>query len=189
MVALADLWIAILVAAVFVFVVSSVIHMVIPIHKGDYGRLPGEDALRAAMRSQGVQPGTYMFPCAGSVKEMGTPEHVAKMTEGPVGMLIVIPSGPMKMGKNLLQWFLYGILISVFTGYITGISTAAGAEYMDVFRRAGTVAILGYATAPMPDSIWKGMSWKITAKYIFDGILYGLTTAGVFAWLWPSGTP
>jgi hypothetical protein len=189
MVALADLWIAILVAAALVFIVSSVIHMVIPIHKGDYGKLPGEDALRALMRSQGVQPGTYMFPCAGSMKEMGNPEHIAKMTEGPVGTLVVIPSGPMKMGKNLFHWFLYGILISVFTAYITGISTAAGAEYMDVFRRAGTVAILGYATAPIPDSVWKGVSWKITGKYVFDGILYGLATAGVFAWLWPAGTP
>lgn len=186
MVALADLWIPILVSAVFVFVVSSIIHMVIQYHKADYGKLPGDDSVRAALRLQGVKPGTYMFPSAGSMKEMCTPEHIAKMTEGPVGTLIVIPSGPMKLGKNLLQWFLYSVLIGVFTGYITGLAKGPGSEYMDVFRVAGTVAILGYATAPMPDSIWKGVSWKISSKYILDGILYGLATAGAFAWLWPA---
>ena len=158
---------------------------IFPIHRGDYGKLPGEDSVRAALRLQGVKPGSYMFPCAGSMKEMCTPEHLAKMTEGPVGNMTILPNGPPKMGKHLLQWFLYSLMIGVFTGYITGISTAAGAEYMDVFRRAGTVAILGYATAPFPDSIWKGVSWKITGKFIFDGILYGLATAGAFAWLWP----
>ena len=34
------------------------------------------------------------------------------------------------------------------------------------------------------DSIWKGQGWKITAKFIFDGVVYGLVTAGVFGWLW-----
>ena len=47
MVALADLWLPILVSGVVVFVVSSVIHMLIPIHRGDYAKLPGEDAVRA----------------------------------------------------------------------------------------------------------------------------------------------
>ena len=39
---LMDLWLPILLSAVFVFVASSIIHMAIPIHKGDYKRLPGE---------------------------------------------------------------------------------------------------------------------------------------------------
>jgi hypothetical protein len=35
------------------------------------------------------------------------------------------------------------------------------------------------------DSIWKGVPWCTTAKYIVDGILYAAATAGMFTWLWP----
>ncbi|MDH3590989.1 MAG: hypothetical protein OER88_03870, partial [Planctomycetota bacterium] len=73
---LADLWLPILLSAVFVFVVSSVIHMMLPIHKGDARRLGNEDGVLDAMRSGNATPGEYMFPCPESMKfeEMGTPE-------------------------------------------------------------------------------------------------------------------
>ena len=40
MVPLVDLWLPILLSAVLVFVASSILHMVIPIHRGDFGKLP-----------------------------------------------------------------------------------------------------------------------------------------------------
>ncbi len=88
---LSELWLAILLSAVLVFIVSSVLHMVIPIHKGDYTKMANEDAVLEAMRANGVEPGAYMFPCAGSMKEMGTPEMVEKLKKGPVGWLTVTP--------------------------------------------------------------------------------------------------
>jgi len=100
-----DLWLPVLVSAVLVFIVSAVFHMVLPIHRGDYGKLPGEPKLLAAMRTEGVRPGTYMFPCPASMKDMGSPEMIAKYKEGPVGFVTVIPSGPPAMGKNLAMWF------------------------------------------------------------------------------------
>ena len=51
---LADLWLPIVLSAVLVFVVSSILHMVIPIHKGDYKKLPGEDQVLESMRGAGV---------------------------------------------------------------------------------------------------------------------------------------
>jgi len=47
---LSELWLPILLSAVFVFLVSSVLHMLIPIHCGDHDRLPDEDAMLAALR-------------------------------------------------------------------------------------------------------------------------------------------
>ena len=47
------------------------------------------------------------------------------------------------------------------------------------------VAFLGYAVPPIVDSIWKSQRWSVTGKFIFDGVLYALVTAGSFAWLWP----
>ena len=61
---LSELWLAILLSAVFVFIASSILHMVIPIHKNDFKKLGNEDSILEAMRSQGVQPGQYMFPGA-----------------------------------------------------------------------------------------------------------------------------
>jgi hypothetical protein len=30
-----------------------------------------------------------------------------------------------------------------------------------------------------------GRPWGVVAKDVFDGLVYGLVTAGTFGWLWP----
>ena len=65
---LTELWLPIVLAAVFVFIASSVIHMVLPIHKSDVKKMKNEDQVLEAMRANGVEPGNYMFPCAASMK-------------------------------------------------------------------------------------------------------------------------
>ena len=185
MISLAELWLPIVLSAVFVFVMSSLFHMVIPLHKGDFKRMPGEEKVLEEMRRQGVPPGSYMFPCAVSPKEMCSPERIEKCKLGPVGFLTVIRSGPPGMAKNLVQWFLYTILIGVFVAYAAMLGLERGAAYRPVFRLTGTIAILGYALGDLNDSIWKGRSWGITLKFVFEGVVYGLITAGTFGWLWP----
>jgi len=186
MVTLADLWLPILLSAVFVFVASSVIHMLLPIHKGDFGKLANEADVLAAMRKAGVAPGNYMFPCAGSMKEMATPEMIEKLNLGPVGHVTVLPNGPWKIGKSLGQWFAFTLVIGLFVAYLGTMALPAGTGYERVFRFTGTAAILGYGLANVDNSIWKGVSWWTTAKFVFDGVIYGLVTAGTFGWLWPA---
>lgn len=183
---LADLWLPILLAAVFVFIVSSVVHMCLPIHKGDYKKLANESDVLAAMRKAGVTPGEFMFPYPASMKDMGSPEMLAKYKQGPVGFLTLLPSGTPAMGKNLLQWFLWCIVVGVFVAYIGGLSLARGADSSAVFRLTGAVAMLGYGFSNVTASIWKGCSWVITAKFVFDGALYALATAAAFVWCWPA---
>jgi hypothetical protein len=127
------------------------------------------------------------MPCAASMKDMGSPEMMEKYKKGPVGFLTVLPPGPINMGKSLVLWFLYSILIGIFTGYTARLGLAPGAEYMTVFRLTATVAVLGYGFIYLHDSIWKGLSWRTTFKFLVDGVIYGLVTAGTFAWLWPDG--
>lgn len=182
--ALAALWLPILLSAVFVFVVSSILHMVIPLHQSDFRGLPGEEKILAEMRAQDVQPGEYMFLHAPSMNAAQSPEMLEKFNQGPVGVLVVLPNGPWKMGRGLLQWFLYSVLISLFAGYLASFTLAPEAEYWAVFRVTGTVAVLAYATYSIPNSVWKGTPWSTTLKFVFDGIIYGLVTAGTFAWLW-----
>jgi hypothetical protein len=185
MISLFELWLPILLSAVFVFIVSSIIHTVLHIHKGDYRKMSGEEGVLKEMRSHDLKPGAYMFPCPESMKDMCSPEMVEKYNQGPVGFMTVIPPGPLKMGKNLVQWFLYSLLVSIFVAYIARLGLDRGTEFMMVFRITSAAAVLGYALSYVPDSIWKGLSWGTTMKFIFDGVVYGLVTAATFGWLWP----
>ncbi len=185
MVYLTALWLPIVLSAVVVFVASSIIHMVLKYHNSDYKKLPSEEKVFEALRTPSVAPGTYHFPHCGSLKEAGSPEMMEKFKKGPVGLLTVIPSGPPAMGKGLLLWFIYCLVVSFFVAYLAGRTLSAGTEYLAVFRVAGTAGFLGYAAAHATDSIWKGQAWGTTLKFLFDGLVYGLLTAGVFGWLWP----
>ena len=89
------------------------------------------------------------------------------------------------MGKFLAQWFLYCVVVSIFTAYLTGRTQAPGTQYLQVFRVAGATAFLGYSMALIQNAIWKGETWGVTLKHMLDGLIYGLLTAGTFGWLWP----
>jgi nucleoside recognition membrane protein YjiH len=185
MVSIAALWLPILLSAVIVFVASSIIHMLLPLHKSDYRKLPEEEKVQEALRSAGVTPGrVYFFPHC-SHREMKSPATVEKFKRGPVGHLTIIPSAPPALGKFLAQWFLYCIVVGVFVAYVTGRTRLPGTNYLEVFRIAGTTAFLGYSIALIQESIWKGQTWGVTFKHIIDGLIYALLTAGTFGWLWP----
>ena len=185
MVSLMSLWIPILVSAGLVFVASSIIHMVLPYHRSDFGRLPAEDEVMAALRKFKIPPGDYMMPCAGSPKAMGSPEHIEKMNRGPVAVMTVVPSGRPSMGASLVQWFIYCLVVGLFAAYIAGRALGSEAHYLAVFRFTGCTAFLGYSLALSQNSIWYKRSWTATLKSTIDGLVYGLLTAGVFGWLWP----
>jgi hypothetical protein len=186
MVGLTELWLPIILSAVIVFVASAIIHMALRYHWKDNAPLPGEGAVREVMRKQGIGPGDYIVPHAGSPAAMRDPELIKKFEEGPVGFLTLLPSGPPAMGRNLFQWFVYAVAISFMVAYITGRTVATGAEYLHVFRVAATVAFLAYAGAEPIASIWRGRKWSTTLKNMLDGLIYAWLTGGVFGWLWPS---
>jgi len=185
MVAIMSLWIPIVVAAVLVFVVSSIIHMALPWHRGDFRKLPAEDEVMEALRKAKIPPGDYMVPHAGSAQGMSDPAFIEKRNKGPVLVMTVMPSGAPAMTGSLIQWFLYSILAGVLAAYIAGRALAPGAHYLSVFRFAGCTAFIAYSLALMQNSIWYGRNWGATLRSMFDGLVYGLLTAGVFGWLWP----
>jgi len=181
-----SLWLPIVLSAVGVFVVSSVIHMALGYHAKDYPALPDEDGVMDALRPFNLPPGDYMMPRAGSMKAMNSPEFVDKMQRGPVGMMTIFASGPPKMAGSLVQWFVYSLLVSLFAAYVTGRALGPGADYLQVFRFAGTIAFSAYSLALLQDSIWFRRNWGTTLRYVFDGFVYGCITAGFFGWLWPA---
>ena len=50
----------------------------------------------------------------------------------------------------------------------------------------GTTGFLAYGLGAPLESIWKGQKWGTSLRFLIDGLVYGLLTAGVFGWLWPA---
>ena len=121
-----SLWLPILLSAVYVFIASSLVHMVLKYHCSDYSK-----------------------------------------------------------GASLGQWFLYCLLVGLFSAYLAGLALEPGAGFMKVFRFVGTVSFGGYFLALIQNSIWYKRAWSTTLKYLLDGFIYSLGTAAIFAWLWP----
>lgn len=185
MVPILSLWLPILLSAVFVFIASSVIHMLLSYHYKDFKKLPDEDKMLDVLRGFNIQGGEYFFPHVGSRQEFNSPEYQEKAKKGPSGMLVVWDSRSQSMASSLIQWFVYSIVVGVFAAYVAGRALGPGAEYLAVFRFAGVTAFCCYAVAQWQDTIWFKRSWGRTVRGTIDGLVYGLLTAGVFGWLWP----
>ncbi len=184
MVSILSLWLPILLAAVLVFIVSSIIHTVLTYHDSDFQKLPAEAQVMDALRQANIPPGDYVMPHAAR-SERKSPEFQEKMTKGPVAFMTVFPSGAMNMGTSLIQWFVYCVVVSIIAAYVAGRAVEPGAPYLEVFRFAGTTAFACYALALWQNSIWFKRSWPATIKSTADGLVYALLTAGAFGWLWP----
>ena len=182
---LITLWAPILLSAVFVFVVSSIIHMMLQYHKNDFKKFANEDAVMEALRKFELPQGDYLVPCAGSAKAMKSPEFLEKMKKGPVFTMTVMKTGSTEMGSSLALWFVYCLIVSVFAAYVGIHAAPPGSHYLSVFRFVGCSAFMGYALALMQNSIWYKRNWGATLRSMFDGLIYALVTAGTFGWLWP----
>jgi hypothetical protein len=185
MVTISSLWLPILISAVIVFLASWIFHMFLPHHRSDFGKVPDEDGTQDALRKANIPPGDYMIPCACGPEGMKSPEFKQRIEKGPVVVMTVMGKGAMNMGASLLQWFIYLLVVGVFAAYVTGRAVPCGAPYLKVFRFAGFTAFACHTVALWQNSIWYKRKWSTTIKNTFDGLVYGLLTAGTFGWLWP----
>jgi hypothetical protein len=185
MVTLSSLWLPILLSAVFVFVVSSIIHMATPWHKGDVQKVPDQDKVQDALRPFAIPPGDYMLPRCDSMADMKSPEFNAKLERGPVAVMTVLPNGGFKMGKSLVLWFLYSVVISAVASFLLVHTVDRGGACHRIFGIAGITAFLGYSAAIWQSSIWWGRSWATTIRSTIDGAIYAAVTAATLCWLWP----
>jgi len=181
---LTALWLPILLSAVIIFVASSIMHMLLPYHRGDYQQLPDEDKSLSALRDAGVKRGLYVFPF-GTHKDMNSPAMIEKYNQGPNGMMIVFPTGRPNMGKYLGLWFGYCLVVGFFVAYLAAHTIPEGTYYLAVFRVVGSAAFLSFGLGPLANVIWKGYPWSFVLKEVIDGLIYALLMAGTFGWLWP----
>jgi hypothetical protein len=185
MTGLSALWLPILLSAVFVFVVSSVLHTVLPWHKNDYAKMPSEEAAMDALRPLAIPPGDYMVPRPAGREDLRSTAFADKLAKGPVFIITVLPNRMMSMGRNLGFWFVYLVVVSIFAAYIAGRALAPGADPWRVAQFAGATAFSGYALALWQMTIWYQRAWSTTMKATVDALIYAALTGLVLAWLWP----
>lgn len=185
MTGLIQLWLPLLLSSVFIFVVSSLIHMALPWHKSDYAKVPDEDKLREALRPLGIPPGDYIVPRPSTRQEVSSPEYAEKVKQGPVLVVTVMPNGPMNIGQSMVLWFVYILVVGLFAAYIASRAVPPGAAYLQVFRFSGATAFVGYSLALWQISIWYRRSWSTSFKATVDGLIYAVLTGITFGWLWP----
>jgi hypothetical protein len=179
---LAQLWLPIVVSAVLVFVLSAASHMVLPWHKGEWGRLAAQDQLQAVLA--GVKPGQYGFPAAPDQKQQMSKEWQERWAKGPSGWITIATPGPMNMGKKMGLSFLAFLFIAFADAYVAAHALGPAPHYLAVFRIVGAVGFLTLGVAPVFTSIWYDRPWRAWGADLLDAILFSLAMAGVFGWLW-----
>lgn len=184
MLSIAQLWLPALLSAIGVFIASAILHMVLKFwHRHDYKGFVNEDEVRDAIRRNAAAPGVYALPYC-RMEDMKKPETAEKFRQGPVGLLTLRRPGPMRMGPSLVRWFIFCLIVSAFCAYVASSTMTAGASLRQVFRVVGTIGFMAYAFAAVPAGIWGGRPWSLVIKDVIDGLIYGLITGALFAWLW-----
>ncbi len=184
--ALPQLWLPILVAAVLVYIASSLIHMVFKWHNSDYKKLSNEDEVQAVLRKGAPAIGQYGIPHCTDMKAMREEAMVKKYADGPVALLTVMRSGAPKMGGMLVRWFLFNLVVALVAGAIAlqVYGLPGNAHYAG--HLVGLITFLTYAGGSVQSGIWMGKPWGAVFKDLIDALIYGVVSALAFWWLWPA---
>jgi hypothetical protein len=185
MVSLAQLWLPIVLSAVFVFIVSSIVHMALKFwHSPDYGGFSNEEEVGTVIRKGNASAGMYILPYCKPDK-MKDPVMQERFRQGPVGLVVLRTPGMMNMGGFLGQWFAFCLVISLLAALLGVHTMGIGTPYKHVFGVIGLSTFLAYGLGTVPNAVWWGHPWKSQVKHLVDGALYAAVTAGTFGWLWP----
>ena len=181
---LIPLWLPIVLSTVVVWIISAIVWMALPHHKRDFITLPDEDGFMDAVRKSGIKPGNYIFPDFRDPKVMKSETTQKALNEGPVGHLSVWPT-PLTMGSKMFATFIVYLVVSILIAYLTRVALPGPASFAKVFQVAATAGILAYCFSFIPNAVWFGSYKRTIVANVVDGIVYGLITGALFAWLWP----
>src|SRR4051812_42173656 len=126
---LQQLWLPILLSGVFVFIASSILHMVLRFwHAPDCKGFSNEDEVGAAMRKGNPGAGLYMIPYC-TPEAMKQPATHEKFRTGPVGVIFLRKTSPMNIAAFMAQWFLFCLFVSFFCALLAVHAVAPGAPF------------------------------------------------------------
>lgn len=199
---LTQLWLPILASAAAVWITSALAWMLVGHHKNDWKELPNEKEFIDAVKRLGIPPGSYGFPEFRKAEGLSKDQKKAlwdDMQKQPMGIIRVW--APINMGRNMLLTFLICLVVSVLIGYLgwnafphsaaiglsaVGSVAAPRPEFFKIMQVLGTAGVLAYCFASLPNDVWFQKSRREVITCLIDGVIYGLITGAVFAWLWPN---
>jgi hypothetical protein len=179
-----QLWLPIVLSAIAVWFWSFLSWAVLPVHKGDWKTLPDEDAFRAAVRPLNIPAGVYGFPHCPDHKQRKDPAFLEKWKAGPVGLLYQWNPNP-SMGANMALTFGLYLVISCLMAY-AGYAALPHASHARAFQLLGTIGLLAYSFAFLPNMIWFQGAKRAMVTAIVDGIIQGLGSGAIFSLMWPA---
>jgi hypothetical protein len=200
---LAHLWLPILVSGVAVWFASFIAWMAIGHHKKDRDAIPGggEQEFMSTITRMNIPPGNYGFPDFCQHDKLPRKEKMDALKllydRHPQGLLRVW--APTNMGRNMLLTFLFYLLTSTAVAFLGWTALPHAAPPADsagahadgisltckVFQTLTTAAILAYGFASFPGDLWFQKKRRAMLMDALDGVVFGLITGAVFAWLWP----
>jgi hypothetical protein len=182
-----ELWLPTLLSAVAVFILSSIIHMVVPWHRNDYTKFPDEAGVLDALRAFNLASGEYMAPRPASRADMGSPEFAEKVKRGPLVILNVASGDSVSLARPLILWLVYVIVVSAMAGHIAYPRHDLQVDSRSIFHTVALTSLLAYAGALWQQTIWFRKPWLTSLKSTFDGLIYAVVTGLIFVYFWPKG--
>ena len=179
------LWLPTVLSAVAVFILSSIIHMVVPWHKNDYAKFPDEAGVLDALRGFSLAPGEYMAPRPTSRGEMSSPEFAEKVKRGPLVILNIQSGDSVSMGRPLILWLVYVLVVSALAGHVAFGTNADNPVPRYIFHTVALTSFLAYAAGLWQQTIWFRKPALTSFKSTFDGLIYAVTTGLIFMYFWP----
>jgi hypothetical protein len=176
-----DLWLPIGAATLACFFMSFAIWTLFKWHNSDYQATEREEEVRAALA--GTKPGYYLVPYCVDYADMAKEDVQQKFKDGPVAYVTIATNGMPSMAPKMVGMLLYFLVVSIICAYMVTRTLAPAADYLAVFRIAGTVAFIANGLAVIPESIWFSRPWSMTVKNLVDALIYAFITAGIFGWL------
>lgn len=185
---LTHLWLPIVVSGVGVWFASAMAWMLVGHHKKDRDALPDEQAFMDFVRQANIGPGNYGFPDFCQHDKLPREERVRAQKElynkHPQGLLCVW--APTNMGANMLLTFAFFLLTSAVIAYLAWAALPhTGTSSTKVLQVVGTAGVLAYCFASFPGDLWFQKKRRAMFMCWIDGIVFGLITGAIFAWLWP----
>ena len=77
------------------------------------------------------------------------------------------------------------LVMSCLIAY-AGYAAIPHAPHAKAFQIAGTMGILAYSFAFLPNMIWFQGTKRGMVTAVFDGLVQGLVTGAIFSMMWPS---
>ena len=183
--AISQLWLPIIATAIFIFIASSLIHMVFKWHNSDYQKVSNEDDVRAAIRAGSPPPGQYVLPHCVDMKDMADPAMIKKFTDGPVAFITIRPNAAPAMGGTLVQWFIFTLVIALIAATVAVDAFGIKGDSRSAAHLVGVVSFVAYAAGSFPMAIWMGKPWGSVGKDVLDATIYAVVSGLTFWWLWP----